>query len=337
MTTLSLEVLTMFKSRSCPRFLLAAALVCWGTSASADPFSFSHTDWGLLRGNIFLTEGSDNIFVVKPDGSAVKIAAPTWRSQQMALGVITSGSSPIIRTLGQYNNSENYGVDYDLNGTYLGGHYVQTAGGAIHDGTSDGTTYNYELDAWVNSGVQNVYRCNTDWSNATVLFSIPSTTTGPGFGGFTGITYDPSGGGSLWVSTENDNNGGLLERVDLSGHVILSVPLEQYSNPNWPHIIQNGNDLGTVGMYRPSALMRDPGTGYLWVVTSANGMGWFAGYDPSGNFVGALSWSSDTLPVNFYNVNVAGGEIAVPEPATIALLLAAVIGLLAYAWQRRTA
>jgi hypothetical protein len=322
--------------------LVVVALVCMANKASAqDPAwvdNFTNTNWGLLSGNIYITEGNSNIYVVKPDASGIKIVEPI-STQQAPLAVITSGTPLVVRTTTLYSGS--YGADYDLGGNYLGGHYPQTAAGTLRDGTSDGTTYNYELDTWVQSdGSQRVYRCNADWSNPTVLFSIISIASG-GLGGFNGITYDPSGGGSLWLSTDNVRNGGQLEHVSLTGSVISSSPLVQDSSPNWPHMVREYfgppvfySDYGHVGMNWPAGLMRDPSTGYLWVESIFDGMGWFAGYDSSGNFIGALSWSSLNEPIDWYHVSVSGGEIAqVPEPSSVLLLAVGAVSLATFAWQ----
>jgi hypothetical protein len=315
----------MFKLRSYSPFALSAALVCLGTIASADVI-YTHVDPSLLHGNVYLTDGSDDLIIIKPAQSTERIASPTWGAQQSALGVITSGPSPIIRTTGLNSGGNNYGLDYDLNGNALGGHYPQTAASACKDGTSDGTTYNYEISNEYGA-IEHVYRCNTDWSNATVLFDIVP----PGGAHFHGITYDPSGNGSLWLSTQSNafDNGGSLVHVDLGGNVISSTSLIQ---ENWPHAIDrySGADYGPIGMSHPSALMRDPSTGYVWIAFYTNGTNFLAGYGSGGEFVGATTW----VPP-LYMGEVAGGEIAVPEPGTVAMWGTCALALAFYRWRKR--
>jgi hypothetical protein len=320
-------------------WILAAALACVSTGASARDY-FTHTDWNLLKGNMYVTAAWGQMYIVRPDSTVAHVTTPSFSDQQMPLAVITTGMLPIVRTTTLYNASANggYGGDYDLSGAYIGGQYPQTAppDGAYNDGTSDGTSYNYEIDGANHEGVQRVIRSNADWSNAAVLFNVPVPSTG---GVFHGITYDPSNGGSLWLATDNVNNGGLLEHIDLSGNIISTSPLLQPNSPNWPHMIREyspsySEDYGPVSMNWPCALMRDPGTGYLWTESIYDGMGWFAGYDSSGNCVGALSWDSNSGPVNWYGINVYGGEIALPEPATLALLGVGAAAMAMYRWRR---
>jgi hypothetical protein len=57
--------------------------------------------------------------------------------------------------------------------------------------------------------------------------------------------------------------------------------------------------------------------------------------DGLANTYGNLSWRTDSQPINWYNLNVCGGEIAAPEPATLALSGVAALGLLPFARRRR--
>jgi hypothetical protein len=250
-------------------------------------------------GNCYITDDR-YIYVISPSGTVTRTADHS--NQETVLAIITSGTSPIVRTTTMYNN-DYYGNDYDLAGNYIpSAQYPQTASGPFSDGTSDGTTYNYAIN-WLGD---KVYRYGADWSNPSLLF----TPTLPPSGSWMGITYDPSGDGSLWLLSGNSFSASVIEHVDLSGQVLSS--------------------FGT--SYTGNALSRDPRTGYLWFWTKGNGRAFAVAYNSSGNELG--SFTPDYSSIDLFGINFNGGEM-IPEPS--AAVLVAVLGLvmIGRAWLRR--
>jgi MYXO-CTERM domain-containing protein len=112
-----------------------------------------------------------------------------------------------VRTFGYFVNDP--GSRFDLAGNPLpGGPYVNSYGGQLHDGTSDGN-YNYTVDYTTGD----VLQFDRNWASPVVLFNpLGPLTTG-------WITMD-AGDGSFWLSQYG--NSDLVEHRTHAGSLISS-------------------------------------------------------------------------------------------------------------------
>jgi len=198
-------------------------------------------------------------------------------------------------TVGAYQNN---GAFYDPFGNFV--HSVNNAntisGSQWLDGTTDGT-HNYTVDFY--NG--NVYQSDTNFNNATVLFTAGNPYT------FIGITYDFANG-NLWLADRFGNPGRITE------YTLAGTPLFHFNT----------------GISFISALAYEASNNTLWV-TSTQGCDdaetCLYQYDTNG----ALLQTFD-IPVTD---NIIGGEIApVPEPGTLLLMGSGILGLLGIARRR---
>ncbi|MGC4031770.1 MAG: hypothetical protein QM754_08565 [Tepidisphaeraceae bacterium] len=169
----------------------------------------------------------------------------------------------------------------------------ETTTDSFLDGTTDGT-YNYMIGA--NSSAQGtIYRCGLDWSNPTPVASMGQPID------FTGITYDPVSQ-SLWVIGR--------------GSVFFSM--FEVTLPSSPGRVNYLQSFAFVGSTAADALAMDVDR-TLWMA-DLNNQGTLLHYDRSGNYLGSYT-PADTF------VRPLGGEIALPEPASFALLLISITQL----------
>ena len=112
-----------------------------------------------------------------------------------------------VRTFGYFISTP--GSRFDLGGNpLLGGPYLNTFGGQLHDGTSDGS-YNYTIDYTTG----NVIQFDRNWANPVTLFNPLGTTT-PGW-----ITMNAADG-SFWLSQYG--NSDLVEHRTHTGTLLSS-------------------------------------------------------------------------------------------------------------------
>jgi hypothetical protein len=112
-----------------------------------------------------------------------------------------------VRTFGYFINTS--GSRFDLGGNpLLGGPYLNTYGGQLHDGTSDGN-YNYTVDYTTGDVIQ----FDRNWANPVTLFNpLGSGTTG-------WITMNAADG-SFWLSQYG--NSDLVEHRSHTGTLLGS-------------------------------------------------------------------------------------------------------------------
>ncbi len=194
-----------------------------------------------------------------------------------------------VRTLGYYGVYS--GNKFDLSGNPLvGGPYTLPNNGMeAFDGTSDGR-YNYAVDY----ATGNVMQFDRDWLNPISLFSAA--------GQFEdlGLTMNVADG-SFWVG---DYLTGVVSHVSHSGSFISSF--------------STGFPLNGL-----AGLAFDASDGTLWAGNFANAHNLYQ-YDLSGTLLQTDSYAVDGA--QFYGMEF--NQTAVPEPASLAVLVASAIGLM---------
>ena len=172
------------------------------------------------------------------------------------------------------------GSEYTLAGAYTG---VSSTFPNL-PGTSiyDGASDGTYLYAW-DFNQNRALRFGPNWSNPVPLFSI-----GGSVGDFIGITFDPSND-SLWISGWYKSE---IRDYSLTGQLLSSFSVSH-------------NEI--------TALALDPATETLWSA-NRNVWGLFEEYSKTGQLL-----STQYYP-ELSGMNVLGGEIPIPVPATACLL-----------------
>jgi hypothetical protein len=185
------------------------------------------------------------------------------------------------------------GSEYTLAGAYTG--VTSTFPNLPGTAVYDGASDGTYIYAW-DFNQNRALRFGPNWSNPVPLFSI-----GGSVGDFIGITFDPSND-SLWISGWYKSE---IRDYSLTGQLLSSFSVSH-------------NEI--------TALALDPATETLWSA-NRNVWGLFEEYSKTGQLL-----STQYYP-ELSGMNVLGGEIPVPEPATAGLLT---LGLLLFAIPRRS-
>ena len=201
-----------------------------------------------------------------------------------------------IRTVNYYAN---YGIgrEYLLDGTPTANTYSLTGGAdQITDGTSDGVNYNYGI-RWSDGGV---WRFDRNWQNPQLVFNA-----GADFGG---IAYDTATG-TLWVKSRES---GTVANFSTTGTLLGSFQTPEFTG--W-------------------ALAYEKATNSLWVTG-------FSTLDTSNpetinNYSKAGVLLHSFTIAGMSGTNIAGGEMSIPEPGSLALI--AIAGAAVAARRRRRA
>lgn len=244
--------------------------------------------WAGPVSNYYLTAGDQGTNWITVQGNDVSFA----QQQPTNLGEYAIAVTTTVNTLANGNCGGigcGLGSQYTLAGVYTGVNYTYPTLGSFYDGASDGSNF-YTIDF----GSSRVYRTDSSWSNAVLLFDI-----GAGGDAYLGITYDASDG-TLWVSGWSTDT---VEHRSLTGALLGSFSAGQTS-------------LTSLGL--------DPADGTLWM-GSQNTQGTFYQFSKTGTLL------STQVYADLVNQNTLGGEFAaaaaVPEPATL-ILMALGLGLL---------
>ena len=182
-----------------------------------------------------------------------------------------------VRTLGTNSSTAliaSDGAEYTRRGSYTGTDFsypaeLPTTSGIL-DATTDGR-YIYGLDYYNAT----VWRMDLDWTHPVELFPV--------VGNDEGITYDPSNGGTLWVSSLAENQ--TIRQYTLTGEVISSFRIPTGA----------------------SALARDPHDNTLWFGHGFDGT--FYHYSTTGQFLGSITYPA------LAGTNHLGGEFRFSKAA----------------------
>jgi hypothetical protein len=173
------------------------------------------------------------------------------------------------------------GAEYTLNGTPTGNTSVGNGQfSQILDGTTDGTS-NY--GSTFSSDV--VLKANGDWSNSSLLFALPTDSSG--------ITYDPTDN-TLYVALYDNT----IHHYSLSG-----TDLGSFANPNGGFLAGLAYEASTDSLWAYENGLHFGTTGNLFQFTKTGSL-------LNSLFVSGLANA----------INPLGGEMAVPEPGSLALL-----------------
>ncbi len=232
--------------------------------------------------SLYLTSGDDNALVIIQGSSYTRLPQNGISPGVGDEYAIAVGST--VRTLANGNQGTipttlyGLGSEYTLAGTPTGTTYAYPNVDYFYDGTTDGT-HNYA--AGYGSGY--IWQFNTDWTNPVALFST--------VGSALGITYD-SRDNTLWVAS------------------YASTTLNEYSMTGT--LLNSFSTAAAIGF-----VAYDPGDNSLWIggIDNPN----IYQYDTSGNLLQSAFYEG------LGNLNVLGGEfaenggqVATPEPATMA-------------------
>ena len=243
--------------------------------------SFTAMAWADCPHCYYLTAGDQGRMTI------VNLDNQTWWQTPLYGNEYAIAAFPgYENTVGAYANP---GGQYDSLGAQIQPLNNVWNGGQWLDGTTDGKN-NYAVDFYGDNGV---YKTDTNFNNAQLLFNVGS--------GVIGITYAP-GNNSLWLADRYGIPGRITD-YDMTG-----VPLFSFDT----------------GIQFISALAYDGANNSLWVTTTlgcGNGTCLYD-YDLSGNLINSFS-----IPVSD---NIIGGEITpgIPEPGTLLLLGTGTLGLL---------
>jgi hypothetical protein len=186
-----------------------------------------------------------------------------------------------VRTLGTNFSAAlmaSDGAEYTRRGRYTGTDFPYPAElpstSGILDATTDGQ-YIYGLDYYNAT----VWRMDLDWTDPVELFQVLANDEG--------ITYDPSNGGTLWVSSLAQNQ--TIRQYTLTGEVIASFTIPTGA----------------------SALARDPRDNTLWFGHGFDGT--FYHYSTTGQFLGSITYpelaGTNHLGGEFRFSKAAGGAV----------------------------
>lgn len=159
----------------------------------------------------------------------------------------------------------------------------------LYDGTTDGS-HNYALGTLT----RNVYSFDSNWGNATILFTLPAL---PSSGLWLGITYDPSNN-SLWVS---GHNWSVVKNYTIGGTLLSEFNLDNTS-------------FGGLA----TGLALDPADQTLWIVRENTFSGFAVRLEQYSKQGGLLGWTSDPALQNFDSVGAEfplSGPPATPQAA----------------------
>ncbi len=238
---------------------------------------------------LYLTSGNENEVEVIQGNAVVNRFSIQGDGQQYPVAV----SGGTVRMLNDYTN---VGAQYTTAGVATGATDTSTlASGGYYDGAGNGTS-----NFTVNYSTGNVYQTALNWSTPVLLFN-----TGRLDGSEVGITYDPVNN-SLWIA---DWNGTRIADYSLTGVLLSSfhAPVQYIAGLSFD-IVDQSLWFGTQG---------DEGSTLRT----------FYQYSTAGLQLSTASIAGLT------GDNFLGGEMAetgsarVPEPGSIALLGAGLVGL----------
>ncbi|HUK00428.1 MAG TPA: PEP-CTERM sorting domain-containing protein [Stellaceae bacterium] len=292
--------------RSMRTTLTAALLVGAVESAGATPFTGPTGAYYLDNFDVDVSGAPGALYVVQ--GSTVINSFAVVYGQNFSSGCIDQvwcegnlAVTNVISTTGFGNGGGGTGSagQYTLGGTPTGVNWIDTpppsgqSEVSFYDGTADGT-HNYTVEYDLGSGNDYVVETNLNWQNPVPIFSL-----GKSNGGWLGIAFDPAND-SLWLSGSGFSD--TIADYSLSGVLLSSF---------------------TTDVLAMSALAYDPTDGTLWFNQALSST--LYQYSTDGQRL--QSGTPVGLPEGFYSAGEFSEEMPIPEPSSLAIFAAGVLGL----------
>jgi hypothetical protein len=284
----------------------AAFLIGAVQSAGATPFTGPTGAYYLDDFDVDVSGAPGAIYVVQ--SSTVIDSFPIVYGQNSSSGcndqVLCEGNlavTNVISTTGFGNGGGGTGNagQYTLGGAATGVSWIDTppppgqSEVSFYDGTSDGT-HNYTVEYDFGSGNDYVIETNLNWQNPIPVFSL-----GKSNGGWLGITFDPAND-SLWLSGFGFSD--TIADYSLSGVLLSSF---------------------TTDVLAMSALAYDPADGTLWFNQALSST--LYQYSTDGQRL--QSGTPIGLPEGFYSAGEFSEETPIPEPPSLVIFAAGILGL----------